>query len=53
MCKAMEERIDRERIEVLFETVKSLMKNMDISAEQAMEAMNVSAEDKEVLMKRL
>ncbi len=53
MCKAMEERIDRERIEVLFETAKSLMKNMDISAEQAMEAMNVSAEDKEVLMKRL
>lgn len=53
MCKAMEERIDRERIEVLFEAVKSLMKNMDISAEQAMEAMNVSAEDKEVLLKRL
>lgn len=49
MCKAMEERIDRERIEVLFEAAKSLMKNMDISAEQAMEAI----EDKEMLMKRL
>lgn len=53
MCKAMEERIARERIEVLFEAAKSLMKNMDISAEQAVEAMNVSAEDKEVLRKRL
>lgn len=52
MCKAMEERIDRERIEVLFEAIKSLMKNMKLSAEQAMEAMNVSAEDKAVLMKK-
>lgn len=40
MCKAMEERIDRERIEVLFESIKSLMKNMKLSADQAMEAMN-------------
>ena len=52
MCKAMKERIDKERIEVLFEAVKSLMKNMKISAEQAMEAMNVSAEDREILIKK-
>ncbi|WP_455056656.1 hypothetical protein [Jutongia sp.] len=52
MCKAMEERIDRERIEVLAESIKGLMENMKLSAEQAMEAMNVSAEDKKVLMKR-
>lgn len=52
MCKAMEERIDRERIEVLSESIKGLMENMKLSAEQAMEAMNVSAEDKKVLMKR-
>lgn len=52
MCKAMEERLDRERIEVLFEAIQSLMENMKISAEQAMEAMNVSAEDKAILMKR-
>lgn len=49
MCKVMEERINRERVEVLFETTKSLMENMGISAEQAMEAMNVSEEDREVL----
>ena len=52
MCKAMEERIDRERIEVLFESIKSLMQNMKLTAEQAMEAMNISAEDKAVLMKK-
>lgn len=52
MCKAMEERINRERIEVLFESIKSLMENMKLSTEQAMEAMNVSAEDKAVLMKK-
>ena len=42
----------RERVEVLFEAIKSLMENLKLSAEQAMEAMNVSAEDKEVLMKK-
>ncbi len=52
MCKAMEERIDRERIEVLFESIKSLMQNMKLSAEQAMTALNISAEDKAVLMKK-
>lgn len=48
----MEERLDRERIEVLFEAIQSLMENMKISAEQAMEAMNVSAEDKAILIKK-
>ena len=52
MCKAMEERLDRERIEGLFEAIQSLMENMKISAEQAMEAMNVSAEDKAILIKK-
>jgi len=52
MCKAMEERIDRERIEVLYASIKSLMHNMKLSSEQAMEALNVSQEDKEVLRKK-
>lgn len=56
MCKAMEERIDRERMderrEVLYQSIKNLMDNMELSAEQAMKAMNVSAEDREVLIKR-
>lgn len=52
VCKAMEDRIDKERIEVLFKSVKSLMQNMKLSAEQAMTALDVSQEDKEVLMKK-
>lgn len=52
MCKAMEERIERERIETLFQLVKSLMKNMKLSANQAMKALDVSEEDKERLLKR-
>lgn len=53
MCKAMEERIERERIEVLLEAVKNLMKNVKWSATQAMEALDISEEDKERLKKRL
>ena len=52
MSKAMGERIDRERIEVLYASIKSLMHNMKLSSEQAMEALNVSQEDKEVLRKK-
>lgn len=52
MCKVMEERINRERIEILFENIKSLMKNLKLSADQAMDALNVSAEDKAILMKK-
>ncbi len=53
VSKAMEERIDRERIEVLYASIKSLMYNMKLSSEQAMEALNVSQEDKEVLRKKI
>lgn len=52
MCKAMEERIEKERIEILFQLVKSLMKNMQLSVNQAMKALDVSEEDKERLLKR-
>ena len=57
VCKAMEERIKRERseerIEVLLGTVKSLMENMQLSAQQVMAAMNISEEDKQKLIKKL
>ncbi len=52
MCKAMEERIDRERIETLFNVVKSLMKSMKITAEQAMTAISISDADRAILSKR-
>ena len=52
----MEERIKRERseerIEVLLGTVKSLMENMQLSAQQVMAAMNISEEDKQKLIKK-
>lgn len=53
MCKAMEERIERERIESLLEVVKNLMENLQLSAAQAVTAMGVSEEDKERILKRI
>ena len=56
VCKAMEERIDREkdqeRIETLFDVVKNLMEAMKMSAEQAMTILKISDADKVVLTKR-
>lgn len=52
VCKAMEERIDRERIETLFDIVKNLMKSMKMTAEQAMTAMCISDSDRAILSKR-
>lgn len=56
MCKAMEERIDREkdkeRIETLFDVVKNLMEAMKMTAEQAMAVLKISDADREVLAKR-
>lgn len=56
MCKAMEERIDRERdkerIETLFAAVKNLMEVMKMNAEQAMTTLEISDADKVVLAKR-
>lgn len=53
VCKAMEERIERERIESLLEVVKNLMENLQLSATQAMTAMGVSEEDKERILKKI
>lgn len=52
MCKAMEERIDRERIKTLFDTVNDLMKTMKITAEQAVTAMCISDDDRAILSER-
>ncbi len=56
VCKAMEERIDRERdkerIETLFAAVKNLMEAMKMTAEQAMTTLEISDADKAVLAKR-
>ena len=52
VSKAMEERINRERIETLFGVVEDLMEAMKITAEQAMSLIKISDEDKVVLSKR-
>lgn len=64
MSQAMEERIAREReeaktegriegrIDTLFETMKGLMRTMQISAEQAMTAMCITEDDRAVLSKK-
>ncbi len=52
MCKAMEERIDRERIDNSFEHIKNLMEAMKMTAEQAMEVLKIPDDDKAVLVKK-
>lgn len=52
VCKAMEEIIDKERIETLFEVVKNLMEAMKMTAEQAMAILKVSDADRAVLVKK-
>ncbi len=52
VSKAMEERINRERIETLFGVVEDLMEAMKMTAEQAMSLIKISDEDKAVLFKR-
>ena len=53
MCKAMEERINKARIDTLTETIKSLMDSMKWTAEQAMTAMKISDADKLILMRKI
>ena len=52
MCKAMEDRIEKERIGVLTKNIVNLMDTMRWTAEQAMSALKVSDEDKEALLKK-
>ncbi len=52
MCKAMEERVDRERIENSFEHIKNLMEAMKMTAEQAMEVLKIPDDDKVILAKK-
>ncbi len=52
MSKAMEERINRERIDNSFEHIKNLMEAMKMTAEQAMSILKIPDEDRAVLSKR-
>lgn len=52
MSQAMEERIERERINNSFELIKNLMESMKMTAEQAMAALKISDADRAVLAKK-
>ena len=60
MCKAMEERIHKAeetvkestRIETLLDSVKSLMKTLNMTIDQAMNALTISDEDRALIMKK-
>lgn len=61
MCDAVEEYAEkyaekyaeRKRIDALYEAVRNLMETMTLSAEQAMSAIKVTENDREILQKRL
>ena len=49
MCKTMEERINRDRLNI----IKSLSKNLSLSEERIVASMNISEEEKKILLERL
>lgn len=52
MCKAIEDMRKKERADTMFNNVKALMESMEWTAEQAMNAMKISEDDKALLLKR-
>ena len=53
MCKAIEDMRQKERIDTMLNNIKALMETMKWTAEQAMNAMKISDDDKALLIKRL
>lgn len=57
MCRAMEdmrkEAAAEQNILTLLETLRNLMKNLGLTAEQALVAMGISESDKGILIKKL
>lgn len=53
MCRAMEDMRKEAVVEELLKTLRNLMKNLGLTAEQALAAMGVSETDKGILIKRL
>lgn len=57
MCEAVEKYGDRRaesaRLNSLLESIRNLMENMKLGAEQAMNVLGVNDSDREILQKRL
>lgn len=52
MCKAIEDMRKKERADAMFNNVKALMESMKWTAQQAMNAMKISEDDRQLLLKR-
>ena len=53
MCEAVESYAENVRLNSLLESIKNLMANMKLEAEQAMNVLEVNDHDREILQKRL
>lgn len=53
MCQIIEDVAKEEKMDTLFNAMKNLMGTMKWTAEQVLDAMGISAEDKEAILKRL
>lgn len=52
MCKAIDDMRKKERMETIFNNIKALMESMKWTAEQAMDAMKISDDDRAFLIKK-
>ena len=53
MCEAVEKYAENVRLNSLLESVRKLMANMKLGAEQAMNVLEVNEHDREILQKKL
>ncbi len=53
MCEAVEKYAENVRLNSLLESVRKLMANMKLGAEQAMNVLEVNEHDREILLKKL
>ncbi len=53
MCEAVEKYAENVRLNSLLESIRNLMANMKLGAEQAMNVLEVNEHDREILLKKL
>ncbi len=53
MCEAVEKYGENVRLNSLLESIRNLMTNMKLEAEQAMNVLEVNERDREILQERL
>ena len=53
MCEVVEKYAENVRLNSLLESIRNLMANMKLGAEQAMNVLEVNEHDREILLKKL